>query len=150
MGQQRSKFAKCWLKILHSCVRNFFSPVPIQNPNIVHYASLFEAEILDLQNDQVNAIRKYSASIHRARERNTIQDEALAEQRFGEFYLRQKNKPEARSHLLRSVRLYEEWGALAKAVQIRIKHKESLGDEEKPCGDTDMVASRLQYEHLLS
>ena len=82
----------------------------------------------DLQGDTVKAIEQYSSSINRASERNTIQDEALAEQRFGEFYLRQKNKHEARSHLLRSVRLFEEWGALAKAKQLHVKHKESLGD----------------------
>ena len=107
----------------------FFSPVPSQNPNIVHYASLFQAETYDLQGDAVKAIEQYSSSINRAGERSAIQDEALAEQRFGEFYLRQKNKREAHNHLLRSVRLYEEWGALAKSKQLRIKHKESIGDE---------------------
>ena len=81
----------------------------------------------DLQGDTVKAIEQYSSSINRAGERNAIQDEALAEQRFGEFYLRQKNKREAYNRLLRSVRLYEEWGALAKAKQLRIKHKETLG-----------------------
>ena len=87
---------------------------------------MFEGEIYDLQGHSVKAITQYSDSIHRASERSVVQDEALAEQRFGEFYLRQQNKHEAQKHLLRSVRLYDQWGALAKAKQLRCKHRECL------------------------
>jgi DTW domain-containing protein YfiP len=51
---------------------------------------------------------------------------ALAHQRRGEFHLREGNDDDALHDINYSIRLYEDWGAKAKAEQLKEKYKELL------------------------
>lgn len=85
-----------------------------------------KAELLDLRGDTDGALSKYKAAIASASERGAISEQAIAEQRVGEFHLRRNRFEDGRIHLLRSIDLFEEWGAHGKSTQLREKHGDAL------------------------
>jgi hypothetical protein len=48
-------------------------------------------------------------------------------QRCGEFYLREGNDDDVLYDISNAIRLYEDWGAKAKAEQLKEKHGKLLG-----------------------
>jgi hypothetical protein len=52
---------------------------------------------------------------------------ALAHQRRGEMHLREGNHDDALHDINNAIRLYADWGAKAKAEQLKEKHKKLLG-----------------------
>jgi len=89
---------------------------------------LVKAELQDLthKKDKTGAISKYERAIQHAGVRGWIHDEASAEQRFSEFWLRENDNEAAKTHMLRSIELYETWGAKAKSDQLRGKYSDLL------------------------
>jgi hypothetical protein len=51
---------------------------------------------------------------------------ALAHQRRGEFHLREGIDEDALHYINEAIRLYEDWGATAKAEQLQKKHEKLL------------------------
>ena len=98
-----------------------------QNPNVVHYELLVNAELKDLKGDNVRAVDKYKAAIERADHRACIQDQAIAEQRLAEHYFRCDNASEVGLEVLESsIDKFEKWGAYAKAWQLKEKYSAIL------------------------
>ena len=55
--------------------------------------------------------------------------EALIHERFAEFYLSLGSEIPAKAHLAESIRLYGDWGAMAKVAQLQEIHKNILRDQ---------------------
>jgi len=79
--------------------------------NYAHKADLIEAEIAQKNGKIQEAIFLYEKAIQGARENLFIQDEALAYELAGNFYLRLKLKDNAKMYLSQARACYNKWGA---------------------------------------
>ena len=107
-----------------------------QNPNVVHFELLITAEFHDIRSnqrrrDESKARHKYREAIRRARDRGWLRDQAIAHQRFGEFYQRRGQVDQARDHLQQAVSLFDRWGARTVANRLLLKVAGILGDTKE-------------------
>jgi predicted ATPase len=96
------------------------------NPNVRRYGELLKAEFASLDGKGPRAEHHYETAILLCGRRGMRNVWALAHQRRGEFHLREGNDDDALHDINYSIRLYEDWGAKAKAEQLKEKYKELL------------------------
>ena len=94
--------------------------------NFLHKYWLVEAEIAWNLDKIVDAMIFYNRAIELAKENNFTQEEALANQRAGQFYLHLQNPKVARIYLQDARYAYEKWGAIAKVQQLDQNYGELL------------------------
>ncbi|MDJ1184889.1 AAA family ATPase [Roseofilum casamattae] len=94
--------------------------------NFSHKYWLVEAEIAWNLGEIVDAMSAYNQAIELARENDFTQEEALANQRAGQFYLHLQNPKVARIYLQDARYAYEKWGAIAKVQQLDRNYPELL------------------------
>ena len=94
--------------------------VDIGNPNVRRYDELLKAEFASLDG-KGSAERHYEKAIILCGRRGVRNIWALAHQRRGEFHLREGNDDDALYDINNAIRLYEDWGAKAKAKQTQKK-----------------------------
>ena len=94
------------------------------NPNVQHHENLLLAEDAVLKGKRAIACKNYELAAMLAARRGFVQDAALANERYGEFLLREReaDETEATFRLEEAVRLYKEWGAHTKANYMLKKH----------------------------
>ena len=92
------------------------------NPNVVHIASLLEAEATAYAGKKFVALQKYELSILVAARSGLMLDAALASERFGDYNLEIKETNNAVFHYEAALKYYREAGAHGKANQILEKH----------------------------
>lgn len=88
------------------------------NPNVLHYESLLDAEAAALQGKKQDATKKYKDAVLKATRVGMTQDQALANERFGDFLLEVDERSEAAYHFSLAIQLYKEWGAGRKVSQL--------------------------------
>ncbi len=86
--------------------------------NYLHKWQLVEAERCRVAGRLRSAEKFYEDAIHGARDHDFINDEALAHELAGRFYLSQGKEINARMHLEQAHAKYEEWGASAKSLHM--------------------------------
>eukprot|EP00957_Ditylum_brightwellii_P034299 2601058-Ditylum_brightwellii.AAC.1 len=85
--------------------------------NCDHKCLLLQAEILDVEGNAEDASSCYDAAINAAEKSGFVNDQAIASERAGDFYLRHCDTRS--SHYYDKARdLYHQWGALAKADHL--------------------------------
>jgi hypothetical protein len=120
-----------------------------QNPNITHCESLIDAELAALEGHTHLAIKHYEVAILLAGRRGFTNDQALAHERFGDYMMERGDLNDAAYHLRFAIRLYEDWGASAKASQMKAKHAPLLAPPtEIRLGESSTVG--LEKSMLLS
>jgi hypothetical protein len=92
------------------------------NPNVRHYEALLEAEMTVNSRWPHVAKKNYEIAIALSTKGGFIQDAALAQERFGDFLLRSGDRDEASFQFGEAIKLYNEWGAKAKALQLQRQH----------------------------
>ena len=97
------------------------------NPNVRRYDELLKAEFASLDGKGTRAERHYEKAIILCGRRGMRNVWALAHQRRGEFHLREGNDDDALYDINNTIRLYEDWGAKAKAEQLKEKYGKLLG-----------------------
>ncbi|KAL3925455.1 MAG: hypothetical protein SGILL_000396 [Bacillariaceae sp.] len=91
--------------------------------NVYHHEALLEAECAAMENDSERARHHYGRATVLAGRRGFLQDSALANERFGEYLLHDlSDMEEATYRFQQATRLYEEWGARAKADMLFEKY----------------------------
>jgi hypothetical protein len=95
-----------------------------QNPNVIHFNSLLEAELAAMQGKQFVAKEKYEVAILMSGRRGLLHDTAVAHERFSGYYLELGDTENASYHMNMAVKGYEEWGALAKVNHVKEKYPE--------------------------
>jgi predicted ATPase/class 3 adenylate cyclase len=96
--------------------------------NHLHRLYLIQAEKCRVLNQKIKAIDLYDQGIFYAQKNQYIQDEALANEKAGEFYLKE-NKPKfAQIYLWEAYYHYERWGALHKAKQLQSKYPQFIDE----------------------
>jgi len=87
--------------------------------NFSHQFHLVEAERARIAGKEFEASRLYDQAIREARAQGFIQDEALANEVAGRFYLYNDFKTIAETYLLKASACYQRWGADAKIAQMK-------------------------------
>ena len=80
--------------------------------------ALMRAELAAVDGDHEVAITAYQASIDNAKKHAFINDQALATERMGLFFLNKGNLTEASNYLKQASELYETWGSIRKADHV--------------------------------
>lgn len=99
--------------------------------NFAHQYHLLMAEQARLDQQVAAAIEHYEATISTATESGFIHDQALAKERYAEFWLHRDNKRLARFYLTDAITDYAQWGADGKVQQLIECHASILGDTAK-------------------
>ncbi|CAB9496390.1 Transcriptional regulator [Seminavis robusta] len=84
------------------------------NPNFKHYSLMVDAEALDIRGKRSEAEKLFKEAVIFAGRRGFTNDQALANERLGGFFLRQGLDDDAKYHLGEAIKLYRQWGAHAK------------------------------------
>lgn len=97
-------------------------------PNHVHLLSILDAEHAALAEPKnvVKISKLYETAVALSLKDGFIQNAALASERFCDYLKHMNREQEAQAQLLRSMKLYSEWGALGKVDQMKEKHVDLL------------------------
>lgn len=87
--------------------------------NFKNKALLIEAEFHNANKDVDEAASFYEASIKAAQEHKFIQEQAIANELAGIFFIQQGNYLKSYSFFMQSIECYEKWGANAPARRIK-------------------------------
>ncbi|SFN40377.1 Predicted ATPase [Formivibrio citricus] len=90
--------------------------------NFWHKYNLVEAERARLENRVGDAIAYYDKAIEQAKAGDFIQDEALANELAGRFWLEQGKNEFATIHLRRASQCFLVWGARRKVEQLNVRY----------------------------
>ena len=90
--------------------------------NYQHKYDLIVAEKARIAGDLLTAMEYYDRAIAGAEENGYIQEEALANERAGEFYLSCGREKVAKTYLTDAYYGYKSWGALAKLEELEISY----------------------------
>ncbi|GFZ31396.1 serine/threonine protein kinase [Clostridium zeae] len=97
--------------------------------NFSHKFHLVEAELLRVKDRPYEAIEHYHKAISMAKEYEYLNDEALANELAGQFWLIKDNHNYARLHLKESYSCYKRWGAVAKIKNLNAKYPRIFNDD---------------------
>lgn len=97
------------------------------NPAVYgHKALLVQAELQRLKGRNVAAMESYDAAIDGAQKNGFLQEQALADEVTGRFYLAIGKERIARTYLTDAYHRYAQWGALAKVRLLEKRYPELL------------------------
>jgi histidine kinase len=108
---------------------------------VPHFDALLDAELASLNSEKYSAVQLYEVAVLFANRLGYVQDHALAHELYGEFLARLEGTQDvrdARLHLLEAIKLYESWGARAKADLMRKKHYQLM----QPSREFSLVSTR--------
>jgi PAS domain S-box-containing protein len=86
--------------------------------NFENRYALLAAEVARIDGQDLEAMRLYEQAIHSAREHGFVQNEALANELAGRFYLDRRLEKNGYAHLRDAYACYALWGADAKVGQL--------------------------------
>jgi hypothetical protein len=102
-----------------------------QNPNVIHFDALLDAEADSFRGmkNHATVTKRFELAIQYSGKCGLIQDRALAHERYSEYLSRlgAVHDEDASFQLDEAVRLYAEWGAHAKVKQLRDAHEARFG-----------------------
>ncbi|CAB9522062.1 Serine threonine kinase with two-component sensor domain [Seminavis robusta] len=114
--------------------------------------SILKAECMSISKPQKQSLvqQMYDQAITSARESKCVNDQALASELAGEYFLRQKRPHTAKGYLVHACSFYREWGAHEKVNQLLQKHQSTLTVDDLPqVGAADDVL-RSEYYPIIS
>ena len=94
--------------------------------NHLHRFYLIEAQMCQILNKKLQAMEYYDQAIFYAKKNQYIQDEALANEKAGEFYFSQNQPKIAQLYLWEAYYHYLTWGATKKAKIIKEKYPQFI------------------------
>ena len=100
--------------------------------NYLHKYLLVNAELAHIDNQPLEAMELYEAAIETASESHVIHIEALANERYGRFWMTQNRAQIAAIYIKRAHYLYFHWGNKAKTQQLESNFSELLDNPTYP------------------
>ena len=111
--------------------------------NFQHKYDLIEAELARVLGKEVAAGAAYDRAIEGAHSHGYLQEEALANELAGHFYLARGRTTIARAYLREAHYVYQRWGALAKVKDIEARYSQLLAhDHTSPATTTTTSSDR--------
>jgi hypothetical protein len=118
ISKQR-KYKRAGIRVL-STIRKW---VKNENPNVLHYEKLLEAELRSLNGKLDAAELLYHQALNLATRSGFIQDAAVINERCANFLMHKRKSPDDALYKMREAcKLYEEWGCRPKVEMIRKEH----------------------------
>ena len=117
---------KAWSKIIAASQKNSKKWAKFAPENHQHKYLLIEAELARVHGEAGRARELYDESITLARQNQFLNEEALAYELAGKFYLGRGLRDLAEHYLNQAHRAYREWGAEAKVKQLEEKYAEHM------------------------
>ncbi|WP_419661431.1 PAS domain S-box protein [Desulfosarcina variabilis] len=114
--------------------------------NHQHKKDFMLAEKARLKGEYWQAVELYSQSIEGARDNGFLSEEALANERLGQFWLDRGREELGRVHLRKAQKLYSLWGAKAKVNQLQVDYGPLLGTSQ---GRSKASSSTVLTESIL-
>ncbi len=104
--------------------------------NYSHKVLLMDAERMRAWGKDARAEKCYLRAIEGAREHKYLNEEALAQELAGQFFLSRGNREKAKAHILQARHCYARWGARTKVRHIEETYRDLLGvpPEAAPIG----------------
>ena len=109
--------------------------------NYLHKYLLVTAEISCICGKELDAIDLYDQAIESAQENKFINNQALANELAGKFWLRRGNQKIAKLYLKEAYYNYQVWGAQSKAVNLAEKYPQLL---------SEMLQKKVELEETTS
>jgi predicted ATPase/signal transduction histidine kinase/CheY-like chemotaxis protein len=113
--------------------------------NFMHKYHLVEAERCAVLAQNGEAREQYDKAIALARQHEYLNEEALARELAGEFYLRNEQDELARFYLQNAHYAYLRWGALAKVADLEGRYPQWLVQSGRPDTDTTTTQSTARF-----
>ena len=101
----------------------------LSSENNQHKYDLVDAELNRVLGDELKAINLYGKSIEGAKKNCFVQEEGLANQITGRFYLQTGKTRMAEVHMQAAHALYKEWGAHALVAKLEEDYPELINSE---------------------
>src|SRR5262249_12270100 len=119
--------------------------------NFQHLVHLVEAEMARVGDREAEAIRLYNEAVSGARKEEYLQDEALANELAGRFYLGRELEHVAAAYLKSAHLCYARWGAVAKVHVLEAEYPMLLTREAKHATTTSGTLSKeaLDFASIL-
>jgi len=95
--------------------------------NYKHKYFLVVAELASIKKNNKRARKYYDLAIEYAKEHLFLQEEALAHELYGKFWLKNNNDKVASVFMTDAYNLYRKWGALAKVKHLEENYNELIG-----------------------
>ncbi len=109
--------------------------------NFLHKYLLVSAEIARIQGKEHRALEFYGRAITSARENEYVQNEAIASELLGKFYLQRGQESLARAHIVDAYYGFLRWGATAKANALEEEYGNLIAKVPVAKGDRDTTTS---------
>ena len=109
--------------------------------NYLHKFYIVEAEKHRVQNSHVNAMDFYDRAIAAAEKHEYINEEALANELAGKFYLDWGKEKIAKTYINEAYYLYSLWGATAKVKDLEAKYPHLLVKSSASTSIADMLTT---------
>ncbi|MEA3278269.1 MAG: AAA family ATPase [Pseudomonadota bacterium] len=101
--------------------------------NFAHQHRLLQAERARIDGRPADAIEHYEAAVSGATEAGFIQHQALAKERYAEFWLARGTTRLARLYLTDALADYARWGATAKVRRLAERHPDLVREAARLC-----------------
>ena len=137
--EEESEDPKKDLKYILAELKKMKTWVKTAPMNFTHRISLVEAELACYRKEYGKAEELYNQAVNQAKENNYMNDEAIALERFAEYWIRRDNEMTAGMYYKKSYLVYQKWGAVAKLEHMKGKHYELLLPDEMPDLQTTVV-----------
>ncbi|MGV7219365.1 AAA family ATPase [Bradyrhizobium sp. UFLA05-112] len=112
--------------------------------------ALVSAEIARLEGRQMDAMRQYEAAIRSAHENGLIQNEAMASELAGQFYLAVELETNGYAHLRNARACYALWGADGKVLQLESRYPNlATGESYRQIETAAAAIQKLDVNTLL-
>eukprot|EP01114_Cavostelium_apophysatum_P015318 TRINITY_DN4142_c0_g3_i6.p1 TRINITY_DN4142_c0_g3~~TRINITY_DN4142_c0_g3_i6.p1 ORF type:complete len:2083 (-),score=515.49 TRINITY_DN4142_c0_g3_i6:1406-7654(-) len=102
---------------------------------------LVEADIARIENNFGKAVEFYGKAIKAAKRNGFTQDESLALELSGRFWLEHEEESLATTRLKEAIEGYLKWGARAKVTQLRSEFGHLLGSDEAVVAETTLQST---------
>jgi predicted ATPase/signal transduction histidine kinase/serine/threonine protein kinase/CheY-like chemotaxis protein len=109
--------------------------------NFQHKYNLVEAEKARVLGQDLTAMDLYEKAIVGARENEYLQEEALAYERAGEFYLARGMDKVAQTYLREAHYAYQRWGAVAKVKDVEERYPQLVAQRSAQISTTATVTT---------
>ena len=130
------------VKLNISKLRHLSESAPMSYLNKVHF---LEAEIAVVQGDVSEAIANYEEAISLSKKYGLCNEEAMACERAGMFFLSLNSSSSACQYLCRAYQCYDNWGAKAKMDQLTKKYPTTFA-ELKESSAINITGIQLEKE----
>ena len=118
--------------------------------NYQHQYDLVIAEECRTSDKHWKAVQLYEQAIRGSQENKFLQDEALANELFGRFWMKQGNETIAEIYMRKACSLYQQWGAEAKVNHLEDSYPKWFKTQTTQSGQQNSIGSTSTLDNTIT